>query len=402
MNFLRKFVIRWTSRVVLKLFNPDELRTFRKLENVSIKLLEHKIHRLFNETCVNNDLLPNYTNVNLHDQAARAEDFTLEYRKCLVLRQISEQHLKIKELTAGKDEMSQQLKDKLNSPTKFKASISLLEGIIDAKRVTLVIKHNRKLNQLNGSEILMKEDRTEVVNLSIEKIDEDIKAVFRYGMNCHLRGRYDKLKKKIHIEKLYKSVRDLRNDGIVEVDNDDLLRCELKRFGLQNVHDYNKDIITREQYLKVKEFNDNPKIIVRKADKNNTFVVLNTDDYRRKIDNMLSDGSKFEKLNTNPTLDLRRKLRALIEAQNAKADSTKFKIPIGHYEPGYIYGNPKIHKRKEDPPLRPIISQIGTPTYEIAKKLNSILSPYMPNNHMIKSTSEFIDIAHSFSGKGYL
>ena len=32
-----------------------------------------------------------------------------------------------------------------------------------------------------------------------------------------------------------------------------------------------------------------------------------------------------------------------------------------------MYGNPKIHKDKNDPPIRSIISQIETPVYEIAK-----------------------------------
>ena len=70
-------------------------------------------------------------------------------------------------------------------------------------------------------------------------------------------------------------------------------------------------------------------------------------------------------------------------------------MTVGHYEPGYIYSNPKNHKETCDPPLRSIISQIGTPTYAIAKKLNDILLPYMPKKYMINSTQEFIDIART-------
>ena len=77
-------------------------------------------------------------------------------------------------------------------------------------------------------------------------------------------------------------------------------------------------------------------------------------------------------------------------------------MPTGHFSPGYIYGNPKIHKNTKDPPLRPIISQIGTPTYEIAKKLNDLLSPYMPCKYMIKSTQEFITVTNSLCSTGRL
>ena len=61
-----------------------------------------------------------------------------------------------------------------------------------------------------------------------------------------------------------------------------------------------------------------------------------------------------------------------------------------------------MHKDEQRPPLRPIISQIGTPTYDVAKKLNDILCPYMPTKYMIQSTQEFIGIARSFEGDGHL
>ena len=52
--------------------------------------------------------------------------------------------------------------------------------------------------------------------------------------------------------------------------------------------------------------------------------------------------------------------------------------------------------------MKPIISQLGTPTYEIAKKLNEIITPYIPSKYMIKSTHEFIKIVRQFEGKGTL
>lgn len=161
-------------------------------------------------------------------------------------------------------------------------------------------------------------------------------------------------------------------------------------------------MISREQYRKVKEFNENSKIIVRKADKNNTYVVLDKADYESKINILLSDETKFTKLSRDPTLQLKKKLRNLIDTQNACVDATYFAKPTGSYQPGYIYGNPKIHKSSVDPPLRPIISQIGTPTYDVAKRLNSILAPYIPKRYMIESTQEFIDITQSSSHGGML
>ena len=87
---------------------------------------------------------------------------------------------------------------------------------------------------------------------------------------------------------------------------------------------------------------------------------------------MTSDPSKFIPVTKDPTPQLKKKLRSLLDIVHAKSSAPKLPVPVGQYHPGYIYGNAKIHKNKLDPPLRPIISQLGTPTYEIAKRLHPI------------------------------
>ena len=55
---------------------------------------------------------------------------------------------------------------------------------------------------------------------------------------------------------------------------------------------------------------------------------------------------------------------------NRAGDSVKFKKKReGHYESGYIYGNPTIHKNLENNLVRPFVSQIGTTTHETSKEL---------------------------------
>ena len=63
--------------------------------------------------------------------------------------------------------------------------------------------------------------------------------------------------------------------------------------------------------------------------------------------------------------------------------------PTGAVSPKY-YGLPKIHKAGT--PLRPIISSIGTATYNTAKELARILKPLVGTSiHHIHNTRDFID-----------
>ena len=53
----------WLSKIILKIIPSDTIIIFRKLEKEEIKLLSLKAHRLFNETCLNNNVLPKYTDI---------------------------------------------------------------------------------------------------------------------------------------------------------------------------------------------------------------------------------------------------------------------------------------------------------------------------------------------------
>ena len=56
-----------------------------------------------------------------------------------------------------------------------------------------------------------------------------------------------------------------------------------------------------------------------------------------------------------------------------------------------MYGLPKVHK--EDIPMRPIVSAIGSPSYSLAKELARILTPMAGNTpHTVKNSSTFVDI----------
>ena len=176
---------------------------------------------------------------------------------------------------------------------------------------------------------------------------------------------------------------------------------QTEEFGLKERHDFTKDLLSRDQYKKIKEFTSNPEITVRKADKSNTFVIMNTDEYINKIDAILSDSTKFRKVTKDPSDALKSEINKLITTINGHSDCNMSKV-IGHYEPGYIYGNPKIHKSQNDPPLRPIISQVGTVTYDIAKWMNSLITPYMPQKFTINSTNDFIKIAQTVKDPNFL
>ena len=51
----------WYFRVVLRFFRDNERKMHRNLEHGTLNLEKKKSHIMFNKTCDNNDMLPNYT-----------------------------------------------------------------------------------------------------------------------------------------------------------------------------------------------------------------------------------------------------------------------------------------------------------------------------------------------------
>ncbi|XP_076069748.1 uncharacterized protein LOC143041624 [Oratosquilla oratoria] len=155
--------------------------------------------------------------------------------------------------------------------------------------------------------------------------------------------------------------------------------------------------------MAAKQLKKDPDITIRKADKTAAYVLMNTSEYLDKMDTILSDETKFKKISKDPTESLKKKLNKLITINNDANTSIKFNKLSGVYRMGYCYGNMKTHKPGNK--LRPIITQISTPTYGIAKQLCTILTPYIPAASSLHSATDFLDILknkqcnrnHSFS-----
>ena len=81
---------------------PEQKKAIRDLEKVSMKLCKSECSVLFNSLCVKEKLLPNYSNINLHDEAAKREPFTLKYRQLLVQRELDNAKAKMSSL--GRDQ----------------------------------------------------------------------------------------------------------------------------------------------------------------------------------------------------------------------------------------------------------------------------------------------------------
>ena len=118
-------------------------------------------------------------------------------------------------------------------------------------------------------------------------------------------------------------------------------------------------------------------------------------DYIEKCLNIL-DTKQFRKLSKDPTKTLERNMQHVLTKIKCHLEEKEYKklYPMGS-KPESFYGTAKVHKLKIGKGLkqltaRPIISNIGTATYETAEYLNTLLTPLTKSQYNILSTNDFI------------
>ena len=138
----------------------------------------------------------------------------------------------------------------------------------------------------------------------------------------------------------------------------------------------------------------NKNLLIQKADKGNTVVNINKNDYKTKIKNILSDSTKFNKFefgdnkHLNFLINSEKNFKDFIKSLYQKERLTKKEYdsiyPTGS-RLGILYGSAKVHKPIIDncPSFRPILSAIDTPTYNLATFLVPILSPLTVNEFTV-------------------
>ena len=156
--------------------------------------------------------------------------------------------------------------------------------------------------------------------------------------------------------------------------------------------------ISKEEFLVLKGLSSNKDIILQKADKGNSVVLVNNADYTKIMKELLSDVSKFKEITVESGKEINLLLQhegKLIEYLNGVESSVTTDLYKHIYpqesQPGIMYRLSKIRKPLVNgfPKLRPILSAINTGTYKWEKVFVPLLKSFAFNNYIVKDSFDF-------------
>ena len=194
-------------------------------------------------------------------------------------------------------------------------------------------------------------------------------------------------------------------------ENRESLKNKLKDicFSTLTSYDFTKipSNLSKPEFEALKTLIDCKNLVIQKADKGNSIVICNRENYLIGVNSLLLDNSKFAEFNIdsskwlNYIVNLEIKLKdhfKNLKKENKISNEELEKIsPIGS-RPGILYGLPKVHKTVTNniPKFRPILSAINTPTYKLAKFLVPILSCLTVNEYTVKDSFHFATEVQKF------
>ena len=174
-------------------------------------------------------------------------------------------------------------------------------------------------------------------------------------------------------------------------------RTSLKSKFLETFNKYSKVKMSNDDKRVLEGLYKNNNISVLRQDKGRGVVLLNKLDYINKSLTFLQ-GDALEDLTTDPTKTFQARVQRTLLNMKKKFTPVQYKrLYPSSSRPGLYFGLAKVHKLQnnsndiKDLPLRPVISNIGTATYEISKYLANLLQPIAKSEYTINSIKDFVE-----------
>ena len=159
-------------------------------------------------------------------------------------------------------------------------------------------------------------------------------------------------------------------------------------------HSRHSDILPEKLKIAISRLMKYKDVKIMKSDKGNTVVVMNTEDYKSKMYQLLEDENTYKIINWNFNVstwqqNFNSSLKKIIHPIDKKVydNSVSPKLPVIPY----LYGLPKIHK--VGVPMRPIVASLRAPARNLSIWLTKTLSPFigLVSQSHLKHSLDFID-----------
>lgn len=144
------------------------------------------------------------------------------------------------------------------------------------------------------------------INLANHELTRDQKQDLNFELNCHIQGKLDLTTKKMKLVLPYRAACKLENEKKMIINEG--FSIALKNGGNRNRSTQRNSILTQNPKNAINELKRNENIVIRRAYKSSNYVILDGDYCRKRLDCLLNDTTKLERIRSNLSKELKIKL----------------------------------------------------------------------------------------------
>ena len=371
-------------------YGTEKLQLYRRLERTLLKLRKVQQDIAFLVNCQKYSLIPTFCRIKPSNHASLSARDKLSLQKRLLCLELKNKRRTCNQLS----NVYQQLKDDFKQSVGFFTYLWSLQCLWSkAKSDSLIVtdRHAKKIRNLKSRQyqaVSSLKTNKVVINISSKQLTDEETVLLSRGLSFSIPPqKLDKVDIMTSFEILHRD--------LLAVSNTDRgrLQHKLRDLCYRLIYGYNPNqfnILSGGEKCALRGLLNNNDIVICRPDKGNGVVVMDKVEYSRKLDQILSDKTKFVELACDPTADLESKLNNFLYnlKRTGKIDESTFHhIRSVGACPGRIYGLPKTHKMGV--PLRPIVSCVGTYSYNLAQYLVELLQPFSHNSFTVKDSFAF-------------
>lgn len=188
-----------------------------------------------------------------------------------------------------------------------------------------------------------------------------------------------------------------------------LIRKDLNSFSRFRPRPHKKQNLTKQHWQALKGLSSNPSIVIKPADKGSQIVIMDKVQYLLEANKQLNNIKHYTPLPHSIQLEtqvrIRDIVRTLYEQKYIVKKQMSYLMGPDSPRPRQLYLLPKIHKAPEKwtvpfqvPCGRPIVSDCGSESYNIAEYIDFYINPLSQKHRSyVKDTYEFVNKLKSLS-----
>uniref|UniRef100_A0A8D9BBF2 Nicotine oxidoreductase n=1 Tax=Cacopsylla melanoneura TaxID=428564 RepID=A0A8D9BBF2_9HEMI len=353
----------------------------------------------FNNECLRNNITPTYAKVKIKNKSKIALKVKQQSEILWIKYSLQDQHGKVDRLNKDSYKLHLELANTCNTEQfdgLYNIIIDNTEEMTSKKTKTIIKKMNQLrnkyniLNQNNHSTECNEEIRfaDKLKNLSNVSFTVEEETLLRKGLKFTVEDKKDKYLENILVDSeviLESTVMDQEEKNnmrsmisvkVEDIKNKKIFKCK---------NNSNNKVVNR-----LKRKIDENDLILTKADKGYTTIVMKKEEYNCKIEEFISENN-YKELNKDPTEIYQKEIKNKLKESKMYEKKDHYRITQQNPKAPYMKGFPKLHKVNN--PIRPVIPFYNSPSYNLSKDLAIKLEENynFEENRSIKNNLELID-----------